>query len=139
MRFFANLCPIPLGFDSGSAHWRLLVEYSPGWASPSPYLNVGGNNPFIGFDGGSCNARRAYLLCLLSSNGSAGTRAASFINGPIGVVLKAPVIALACLFISCWISWAQVFWPRHQISAPYRATDCTAAIWTFLTSPGGSP
>jgi hypothetical protein len=29
-RFLANLCPNPLGFDVGSAHYRLLFEYSPG-------------------------------------------------------------------------------------------------------------
>ena len=88
---------------------------------------------------GSFSARRAYFRCLSSSSGTAGTRAASLINGPIGVVFNTPVIDLACLLISRYKSSAHVFWPRYQISAPYRATDWTAAIWTLHTSPGDSP
>jgi hypothetical protein len=88
---------------------------------------------------GSFSARSAYLRCLSSSNGTAGVRAASLISGPIGVVLSVPVIALACLLTNRCSSSAHVFWPCHQISAPYKATDCTAAIWTLRTSPGDSP
>ena len=48
---------------------------------------------------GSFSARNAYLRCLSSSKDTAGVRAASLTSGPIGVIFKAPVIDLACLFI----------------------------------------
>jgi hypothetical protein len=89
-----------LGFDSGSVHSRLSLGYCPGWASPSPYRTVGGNRSLIGCSIGSFNALRAYRRCLSSSKDTAGVRAASLTSGPIGVVFKAPVIDLACLFMS---------------------------------------
>src|SRR5271155_3426377 len=137
--FLANRCPIPLGSRLGSIQLRSLLEYCPGCTSPSPYRSVAGKSSFIGWVDGSCRARSAYFLCLSSSSGTAGIRAASLTRGPIGVVDRAPVIDLAWRFISLWRSFAQVFWPRHQSSAPYRATDCTAAIWTLRTSPGDRP
>jgi hypothetical protein len=61
---------------------------------------VGGNSSFIGCPIGSFNALKVYRLCLSSSKGTAGVRAASLISGPIGVVFRALVIDLACLFMS---------------------------------------
>jgi hypothetical protein len=43
---------------------------------------------------------KVYRLCLSFNRGIAGVRAASLISGPIGIVFRAPVIDLACLFIS---------------------------------------
>ena len=56
----------------------------------------------------------------------------------IGEVDRAPVIALAWLFIIFWSCSTACFWPFHQISAPYRAVDYTAAICTLLTNPEAS-
>ena len=95
---------------------------------------MGGSNVLMGYAIGSFSARSAYLRYLSSNKNTAGVRAASLISGPIGVVLSVPVIALACLLTSRCSSSAHVFWPCHQISAPYKATDCTAAIWTLRTS-----
>ena len=100
---------------------------------------MGGNRSLIGCPIGSFNALRAYRRCLSSSRDTAGVRAASLTSGPIGVVFKAPVIDLACLFMSFWISSAHVFWPCHHISAPYRAIDWTTAIWILRTNPGDRP
>jgi hypothetical protein len=61
---------------------------------------VGGRTSFIGCPIGSFKALKAYLRCLSSSKDIAGVRAASLISGPIGDVFNAPVIDLACLFIS---------------------------------------
>jgi hypothetical protein len=61
---------------------------------------VGGNSSFIGCFIGSFNALKTYRLCLSSSKGTAGIRAASLISGSIGVIFRAPVINLACLFMS---------------------------------------
>jgi hypothetical protein len=49
---------------------------------------------------GSFRALKAYFRCLSSSKDNAGVRAASLISGPIGDVFSAPIIDLACLFIS---------------------------------------
>ena len=70
---------------------------------------MGGNRSLIGCPVGSFNTLRAYRRCLSSSRGTAGVKAASLTSGPIGVVFKAPVIDLACLFMSFWISSAHVF------------------------------
>ena len=61
---------------------------------------IGGNRSLIGCSIGSFNALKAYRRCLSSSRDIAGVRAASLTSGPIGVVFKAPVIDLACLFMS---------------------------------------
>ena len=60
---------------------------------------MGGSSSFMGCPMGSFSARKAYLRCLSSSKDTAGIRAASLTSGSIGVVFKAPVIDLACLFI----------------------------------------
>jgi hypothetical protein len=36
VNYLASLWPISLGFNSGSVQSRLLLEYCPDWASPSP-------------------------------------------------------------------------------------------------------
>src|SRR6266516_207920 len=95
----ASLWFISLGLDSGSVHFRLSLGYCPGWASLSPYRMVGGNRSLIGCSIGSFHALKAYRRCLSSSRDTAGVRAASLTSGPIGVVFKAPVIDLACLFM----------------------------------------
>jgi hypothetical protein len=46
--FWANLWPNSVGLVSLSAYWRSVVEYSPGCASPSLYLSVGGSKLLIG-------------------------------------------------------------------------------------------
>jgi hypothetical protein len=46
--FRANLCPNSLRLVSLSAHWRSVVEYSPSYASLSPYLSVRGSRLLIG-------------------------------------------------------------------------------------------
>jgi hypothetical protein len=61
---------------------------------------ISSNSSFIGCSIGSFNTLKAYRLYLSSSRGIAGVRAASLISSPIGVVFRAPVIDLACLFIS---------------------------------------
>jgi hypothetical protein len=61
---------------------------------------VGSNSSFIGYPIGSFNVFKVYRLCLSSSKGTAGIRAASLISGPIGVIFRAPVIDLTYLFIS---------------------------------------
>jgi hypothetical protein len=61
---------------------------------------VGGNILFIGWPDGNLRALRAYFRCLSSNSGSAGVRFASLTSGAIDVVLRAPVIALACLLTS---------------------------------------
>ena len=61
---------------------------------------MGGNRSLIGCPIDSFNALRVYRRYLSSSSDTAGVRAASLTSGPIGVVFKAPVIDLACLFMS---------------------------------------
>ena len=139
VRFFVNLCLIALGLSFGSVHCKLWLEYCSDCASPSSYLNVADSSPFITFVGDNFNIRKAYFRCLLFNNNIAGVKQASFINELIGDDFKAPVIALACLFIRVWISVAHVVCPRHHISAPYKVTDCTAAIWTLRISSGAKP
>jgi hypothetical protein len=63
-------------------------------------------------------ALTAYHRCLLSNNGIAGVIVASFIRGPIGVLFRAPVMALACRLTIFWMSWAHVFCSFHHNSAP---------------------
>ena len=70
---------------------------------------MGGSSLFIRYDIGSFRARKAYLRCLSSNNSIARVRAASLINGLIGVVFKVPVIALACLLIKRCRSSAYAF------------------------------
>ena len=139
MSCLASLWSISLEFDSGSVHSRLLLEYCSDWASPSSYRTIGGNKSLIGCSIGSFNALKAYRHCLSSSKDTAGVRTASLTSGLISVVFKAPVIDLACLFMSFWISSAHVFWPCHQISAPYRAINWTTAIWILRTNPRDRP
>ena len=55
---------------------------------------------FIGWPDGSLRALNAYFRCLSSKRGSARVIFASLINGAIGVVFRAPIIALACLLTS---------------------------------------
>jgi hypothetical protein len=61
---------------------------------------MGDNNSLIGCFIDSLITFKAYRLCLSFSRGTAGVKAASLTSGPIGVIFKAPVIDLACLFIS---------------------------------------
>jgi hypothetical protein len=61
---------------------------------------VGGSSSFIGYLIGSFNTFKVYRFCLSSSKDTAGVRAASLISGPIDIIFRAPVIDLACLFIS---------------------------------------
>jgi hypothetical protein len=116
-----------------------VVEYSPGYTSPSLYLGVGGSRLLVGWLTGNFRAFTAYRRYLLFSSGIAGVIVASFIRGPIRVLFKAPVMALACRLTIFWISWAQVFCPFHHSSAPYKAINWTAAIYILLTSPGARP
>ena len=61
---------------------------------------MGGSILFIGWPDGSLRILKAYFRYLSSNRGSVGVILASLINGVIDVVLRAPVIALACLLIS---------------------------------------
>jgi hypothetical protein len=129
----ARCCPRdPEHLLVGSAQALSPRGCSPGWAYRSPSLNVTGRICLVGWFSGRLRSLVVYPSCLASKRLSAGSRAASRIRGPIGVALKAPVIALACWLTSCCKPFSLSFWPRHHSSAPYRATACTAAFWILL-------
>jgi len=106
-----------------SVTWGL----SPDWACSSPSRKLTGRIFLAGWFSGKLSSR-VYLNCRASNRGSPGVRPASRTDGPTGMDFSMPVMARACRFIiSCILaSWS--FWPCHQSSAPYSATDCTAAV-----------
>jgi hypothetical protein len=139
MSFLANLYAKFLDLTLLSLHSRFPIEYSFGWAHSSLYRSVEGRSWFAGLIKGSFKALIVNFRCLWSNRGSIGVISASFNSRSIGDVVKAPVMTLDCLLISFWNLLIASFWSFHHNSAPYKATDCTAAIWTLLTNPKTSP
>jgi hypothetical protein len=114
------------------------MEYLFDWALSSLYRSVEGRSWFARLIKGSFKALIVNFRYLWFNKGSIDVISASFNSRSIGDVVKAPVMTLDCLLISFWNLLIASFWPFHHNSAPYKATDCTAAIWTLLTSPKAS-
>jgi hypothetical protein len=79
----------------GVAQARSSISCSSGYAWAFPSLNVIGSISAAGCPKGSPKSLRVYYRRLVSNRASAGSRAASLISGPIGVVLSMPVTAWA--------------------------------------------
>jgi hypothetical protein len=135
MSFLTNLYAKFLGLTLLSLHSRFLIKYSFGWALSSLYHSVEGRSWFAELIKGSFKALIVNFRYLWSNRGSIGVISASFNSRLIDDVVKAPIMTLDYLLISFWNLLIASFWPFHYNSASYKATNCTAAIWTLLTNP----
>ena len=85
----------------------------------------------MGWSPFALSARIANLVWRWSRRSWASGKHDAVCRNARGVDLSSPVMALAWLFSSSCTLRTRSFWPRHHISAPYIATEVTAATTTL--------